>query len=133
MKNLTTLVDLLEKDTTSYTLVEGTKDKAPVVIEGHTKASREWRALVGKYDVDSTIQVTQKKTAIVDIDLSINKIKALAGLVTTITGLEEKMDGSTEKGKKAIKELFTNPQARIIVSRWNTHLDSLGNELLDED
>jgi len=125
------LADLLEDETTSFTLVAATDNKPAVVINGYTKASRQWRSLASKYGVDNKIQVTPNKTAIVDIGLPLNKLKALAGLVTSIEGLEEPMDASTEAGKKQIKELFINPRARVIAERWNNHLDSLGNELLD--
>ena len=131
--NALSLNDLLEPDTTECELVGADEEKGtpPVVIRGYTKASKQWQAAKARYGVKSTISVTKDQVALVDTDLSTSMKKALAELVTEITGLDKDMTADTEDGKKEIKKLFLNPQARIIVTKWNNHLDSLGNELLE--
>jgi len=126
MKHLD-LKDLLEAADTSLTLVKATDETAAVVIHGCTKASKQWKTAIKKFGVDSKIEVTRDESALVDTNMSDEKKTALAYLVTSIEGLK----GGTLNKFEDIKELFLDPQARIIPTKWNTHLDTLGNELLD--
>jgi len=115
-----------ETNETELVIADEDGNKPAVVIHGYTKASKEWEEAKSRYKVRDEVKINGAQEMIVNLSLSLNEKKALAMIVTKITGM-----GKDDLTGDAVKKLFVNPVLRKIPAKLDSHLNTLGNEKED--
>lgn len=95
-----------------------------IIIEGHTFATKEWKAARSEYSIDDAVYLNQGNKMKLGAPLEDNEIKGVASLVTDIKNLDD-----WSFSKENVFELFLNPEYASIPQQWHIHLKQLGNGL----